>query len=79
MRRPAISAATKIWVPNDYWSLYSQCCTWRPEGGVDVWECIRPRTEHCRMSTRYPRLFRSLITSYHQPPNSLYWQYLGRR
>ncbi|KAI6168393.1 hypothetical protein EDD17DRAFT_1465677 [Pisolithus thermaeus] len=63
MRRPAISAATKIWVTNDYWSLYSQCCTWRPEGGVDVWECIRPHQSTVNTA----------------PPNSLYWQYLGRR
>ncbi|KAG6330743.1 hypothetical protein ID866_8346 [Astraeus odoratus] len=43
VHRPVISAATKIWVANAHWSLYSQCCTWNPEGGVDVWECIRPR------------------------------------
>lgn len=57
VRLPQISPTTEIWVANSYWSLYSQCCTWNPNGGVDIWECIRPREwpSFCSPAPRSPR------------------------
>ena len=40
-----VSDATRIWELNVYWLLGSQCGVWDSKTkGVDVWECIRPRT-----------------------------------
>ncbi|KIM70595.1 hypothetical protein SCLCIDRAFT_101111 [Scleroderma citrinum Foug A] len=63
VRLPQISPTTEIWVANSYWSLYSQCCTWNPNGGVDIWECIRPHNS----------------TPTTAPPNRDFWRYLCRR
>ncbi|KAJ7778248.1 hypothetical protein B0H16DRAFT_1300962 [Mycena metata] len=59
-----IAAATKIWERNQHWSLYSQCAVWDPSTrSVHVWECIRAHD--------------SLPGT--EPPNAIYWRFIGRR
>ncbi|KAL4079544.1 hypothetical protein J3A83DRAFT_1118143 [Scleroderma citrinum] len=79
---PEIAPATKIWDINTDWSLYSQCCIWdSARGCVHIWECIRPHIS--TPTTRVCFHFRYLIMNTDlfdsQPPNSIYWRYLGRR
>lgn len=50
-----VSDATRIWEQNVYWALGSQCGVWDSKTkGVDVWECIRPRTYLFARLTRHP-------------------------
>lgn len=48
-----VSDATRILEQNVFWPIGSQCGVWDSKTkGVDVWECIRPRTSlHCLILT----------------------------
>ncbi|KIM91490.1 hypothetical protein PILCRDRAFT_94330 [Piloderma croceum F 1598] len=64
MPTAVISNATRIWELNVSWPLFSQCGVWDIKGrGVDIWECIRAHDS----------------SPGSQPPNTMYWRYLGRR
>ncbi|KAK0203443.1 hypothetical protein DFS33DRAFT_1487777 [Desarmillaria ectypa] len=58
-----IDEFTRIWTANVHWRLYEQCGVWDPQTrGVQVWVCIREH--HSTQGT--------------EPPNTSFWQYIGR-
>ncbi|KAI0319293.1 hypothetical protein OF83DRAFT_1055222 [Amylostereum chailletii] len=59
-----IDNTTLSWEVNVHWALYAQCAVWdTKKRGLDIWECIRPH-------------YSSAST---QPPNPMFWRYVGRR